>query len=416
MASQDGAVDFEQSCRRRRRRTGVQPGSYGGARPYFGGWRGQCLRMPRGWDTPRPSRPLLRRSPPLPRQPAIGAVASKSPHELPAAVSESDEAVRFAAGSESPSDRKGINPLVDGRFIGLLDAMPDALTDREWAGADYPSESASREAVRVPHCGIGRAAGRSARAGTVSGFAPRLARPTPEPARPTDGRGPGTVRPAQGRAGGPGRDQPQPAGDRTRARWSSRSVRDVTGGRKAEAQLRQMEAVPDAGRGDPGRHLHGRHGRGRQRTVRQPADRGAARVLPAGVAREPDPVVHANSTPTTGPGGTRSSPGPAPPGEPFRSVYRFVARDGRVVWVHGEAKVVRDDDGRPLFLQGVAFDITGMKQAEVDLKVAEPTLERRVAERTAVAEDRRRSWPGPTRPWTSSGTWSPTTCASRCGR
>src|SRR5262249_14084984 len=49
--------------------------------------------------------------------------------------------------------------------------------------------------------------------------------------------------------------------------------------------------------------------------------------------------------------------------------------DGRVVWVHGEAKVVRDDDGRPLFLQGVAFDITAIKQAEQE-------LEHRVKERT----------------------------------
>src|SRR5207237_6231468 len=42
-------------------------------------------------------------------------------------------------------------------------------------------------------------------------------------------------------------------------------------------------------------------------------------------------------------------------GRPFRSLYRFLARDGRVVWVQGEAKVFRDDAGRPLFLQGVAF-------------------------------------------------------------
>src|SRR3954453_6777760 len=54
-------------------------------------------------------------------------------------------------------------------------------------------------------------------------------------------------------------------------------------------------------------------------------------------------------------------------GEPFRSVYRFIARDGRVVWVHGEAKLARDEDGRPLFLQGVAFDISGIKQAEDNL-------------------------------------------------
>jgi PAS domain S-box-containing protein len=75
-------------------------------------------------------------------------------------------------------------------------------------------------------------------------------------------------------------------------------------------------------------------------------------------------------------------------GEAFRSVYRFLSRDGRVVWVHGEAEVVRDDEGRPLFLQGVAFDITGMKQAEAELKALNQTLEQRVADRTAVAEQR----------------------------
>jgi PAS domain S-box-containing protein len=77
-------------------------------------------------------------------------------------------------------------------------------------------------------------------------------------------------------------------------------------------------------------------------------------------------------------------------GMPFRSVYRFLARDGRVVWVHGEAQLIRDEDGRPLFLQGVAFDITGMKQAEVNLKALNTILEQRVAERTAEVEARSR--------------------------
>jgi PAS domain S-box-containing protein len=75
-------------------------------------------------------------------------------------------------------------------------------------------------------------------------------------------------------------------------------------------------------------------------------------------------------------------------GEPFRSVYRFLSRDGRVVWVHGEAKVVRDEDGRPIFLQGVAFDLTPIKEAEGELKALNQTLEQRVAARTEEAEHR----------------------------
>jgi PAS domain S-box-containing protein len=70
--------------------------------------------------------------------------------------------------------------------------------------------------------------------------------------------------------------------------------------------------------------------------------------------------------------------------QPFRSVYRFLARDGRVVWVLGEAKVIRDKAGRPMFLQGVAFDITRMKYAEEELKLLNRTLEDRVVDRTAA--------------------------------
>jgi PAS domain S-box-containing protein len=51
-------------------------------------------------------------------------------------------------------------------------------------------------------------------------------------------------------------------------------------------------------------------------------------------------------------------------GGPFRAECRFLARDGRVVWVRGEARLVKDERGRPLFLQGVAFDITESKRAE----------------------------------------------------
>ena len=64
-------------------------------------------------------------------------------------------------------------------------------------------------------------------------------------------------------------------------------------------------------------------------------------------------------------------------GGPFRADCRFLARDGRVVWVHGEAIIGKDEQGRPTFLQGVAFDITLMKEAE------EAIIKRRLAEMEA---------------------------------
>jgi len=61
-------------------------------------------------------------------------------------------------------------------------------------------------------------------------------------------------------------------------------------------------------------------------------------------------------------------------GEPLRSVYRVLARDGRVIWFHCEAKMVRAADGHPWFIHGVAFDITELKQAEEALKKNEEML------------------------------------------
>jgi PAS domain S-box-containing protein len=55
-------------------------------------------------------------------------------------------------------------------------------------------------------------------------------------------------------------------------------------------------------------------------------------------------------------------------GKPLRSAYRVLSRDGRVIWFHCEAKMIRRDDGRPWFIHGVGFDITDLKQTEEALE------------------------------------------------
>jgi len=51
-------------------------------------------------------------------------------------------------------------------------------------------------------------------------------------------------------------------------------------------------------------------------------------------------------------------------GKGLRSSYRVIARDGRVVWFHCDARMVRRPDGQPWFIHGVAFDISDLKHTE----------------------------------------------------
>jgi PAS domain S-box-containing protein len=50
--------------------------------------------------------------------------------------------------------------------------------------------------------------------------------------------------------------------------------------------------------------------------------------------------------------------------QPSISEYRIRTKDGRVIWVSDETRLVRDKKGKPLFWQGVMVDITWRKQAE----------------------------------------------------
>src|ERR1700723_3444390 len=55
-------------------------------------------------------------------------------------------------------------------------------------------------------------------------------------------------------------------------------------------------------------------------------------------------------------------------GQPLKSAYRVLARDGRVLWFHCEAKMIRREDGQPWFIHGVGVDITELKKAENELQ------------------------------------------------
>ena len=51
-------------------------------------------------------------------------------------------------------------------------------------------------------------------------------------------------------------------------------------------------------------------------------------------------------------------------GAPFRAEYRMLTKDGRWRWILDEAAAVRDEAGKPLFMQGIMYDITDRKEAE----------------------------------------------------
>ncbi len=63
-------------------------------------------------------------------------------------------------------------------------------------------------------------------------------------------------------------------------------------------------------------------------------------------------------------------------GEPFRSEYRLLARDGHSVWVLDGSTLVPSVPGRPAHRQGVMLDITRTKEAEARLDDAEERLQR----------------------------------------
>ncbi|GAB4460139.1 MAG: hypothetical protein Kow0070_15970 [Anaerolineales bacterium] len=51
-------------------------------------------------------------------------------------------------------------------------------------------------------------------------------------------------------------------------------------------------------------------------------------------------------------------------GERFAEEYRFVCKDGRVIWLKEDTNLIRDGNGAPLYWQGILIDITKEKENE----------------------------------------------------
>jgi PAS domain S-box-containing protein len=63
-------------------------------------------------------------------------------------------------------------------------------------------------------------------------------------------------------------------------------------------------------------------------------------------------------------------------GQAYQEEYRFRTRDGKIIWLHDQASIVRDQAGKPLFVQGLILDISDQKRAEAELRRYAAQLER----------------------------------------
>ncbi len=73
-------------------------------------------------------------------------------------------------------------------------------------------------------------------------------------------------------------------------------------------------------------------------------------------------------------------------GDKFDAEFRVISRQGRIIWIHDEATLIRDPSGSPLSWQGIMKDRTEYKQAEEEIRKLNAELEERVIMRTAQLE------------------------------
>ena len=72
-------------------------------------------------------------------------------------------------------------------------------------------------------------------------------------------------------------------------------------------------------------------------------------------------------------------------GEPFRSDYRMITRDRRVIWIRDETTLIRDEAGAPLSRCGVMTDITASHHSHAGSAVPTDAEARRISEQRLLA-------------------------------
>ena len=77
-------------------------------------------------------------------------------------------------------------------------------------------------------------------------------------------------------------------------------------------------------------------------------------------------------------------------GSPLHLDYRLHARDGRAVWLRDQAELVRDEQGQPLFMQGIMIDITQTKLGEQALLASQQALRSLSAHQEQIKENERK--------------------------
>ncbi len=63
-------------------------------------------------------------------------------------------------------------------------------------------------------------------------------------------------------------------------------------------------------------------------------------------------------------------------GTQFIEEYRFIRRDGRVIWIKEDSNLIRDKEGNPLYWQGILIDITREKESLEAIRKSEERFRR----------------------------------------